>query len=159
MKTLLTIAIFSIFSNTVLAQQDPVYSLYLNNPIAINPAFAGHEDILQAQLSYRTQWVGLEGNANTTNLSCHSSIRGNKAGVGIQIIRDVIGESKNSEVQVSFSYKVQLETSVLSFGMQGGVINFATNPGDLTIRHPSDPYFAMFRDKFGIEWIVEFEAK
>lgn len=146
MKTLLTLCIFFMMCTSSYGQQDPIYSLYLNNPFVVNPAYAGHEDLLHAQLSYRTQWVGIEGNAKTANFSSHSSVRGNKAGVGIQIIQDVIGENKNSEVQASFSYKLRLSSSLLSFGLQAGVINFASNPGDLTIRHPGDPYFTRYSE-------------
>lgn len=144
MKTLITAFACSLVAICAYSQQDPVYSLYVNNPYVINPAYAGHNKFLVAQLSYRTQWMGLDGNAKTANFSTHSSILNNRAGAGIQVIQDVIGENRNTEVQASFSYKLTLSQSTLSFGMQAGLINYSTSPDELTIRHPDDPYFARY---------------
>ena len=142
MKKLL-IAFICLAHTSVYSQQDPVYSTYVVNPFAVNPAFAGYHDLLHAQLSYRTQWVGLEGSARTVSFSGHTSVS-NKTGLGVQVLQDVIGENKNSEVHAAFSYKLHFNTSILSFGMQAGVINFASNPEELTIRHPGDPYFSNY---------------
>ena len=34
----------------VTAQQDPIYAQYINNPLAINPAFAGSNNMFNAGL-------------------------------------------------------------------------------------------------------------
>lgn len=136
----LFIAFVCLVHTAAYCQQDPVYATYVVNPVVVNPAFAGNYDLLHAQLSYRTQWVGLEGSARTVNFTGHTSIS-NKTAFGIQVLQDAIGENKNSEFQAAFSYKLHFNTSVLSFGMQAGVINFASNPDELTIRHGGDPYF------------------
>jgi type IX secretion system PorP/SprF family membrane protein len=146
MKKLITVFIYSFAYCFSYGQQDPVYSLYLNNPFVINPAYAGLNNLLHTQVAFRTQWAGIDGNPKTLNLSGHTSVYNNKGGVGIQIIQDRIGENKNTEVQVAFSYKVRLPGSTLSFGMHAAMINFTGDPGALTIRHPDDPDFISYSE-------------
>jgi type IX secretion system PorP/SprF family membrane protein len=146
MKKIITICICCFLCCVAFAQQDPIQSLYLQNRFAINPAYAGLNDFLQAQVSYRTQWAGIEGNPRTLNFSGHTSIYNNKGGIGIQVTEDRIGENKNTEIQAAFSYKVQLSGSTLAFGMQAGVINFANDPSELSIQDPGDPNFASYSE-------------
>ncbi len=111
------------------------------NPLAINPAYAGSNNMLNASLQYRTQWAGLEANPTTINFSSHMSVYRNKVGVGMMVIQDKLGDTKNTEFQGTFAYKIQLKNSWLSFGMQTGFIRYETDPSSLTIKDPGDPAF------------------
>ena len=51
MKYLLLAAVLIILIPCAMAQQDPLYSQYFNNPMLINPAFAGSNDRLYAGLA------------------------------------------------------------------------------------------------------------
>src|SRR5436305_1862660 len=73
------------------AQQDPLYSQYYNNPMLINPAFAGNYERLFAGVAYRTQWAGVEGAPQTFNLNSHIALINNKVGVGVIAVQDQIG--------------------------------------------------------------------
>jgi len=126
------------FSN---AQQDPIYASYMQNPLTINPAYAGSNNMLNASVQYRTQWAGLDANPTTINFSGHMSVFHNKIGAGIMVIQDKLGDNKNTEFQAVGSYKIQLNDSWLSFGMQTGFIRYETDPSMLTIRDPGDPAF------------------
>ena len=42
------------------AQQDPMFTQYMHNPVSINPAYAGSRGTLNAVLMHRQQWVGIE---------------------------------------------------------------------------------------------------
>lgn len=128
-------------SLSCLAQQDPVYAQYLNNPYILNPAYAGSSNMLNAQLQYRLQWIGFAGNPVTANFNAHSSFFQNKMGVGLQVIRDEIGENKNTEFNLAYAYKLELSEATLSFGLQAGFINYTNNIGELNIQNPGDPAF------------------
>jgi type IX secretion system PorP/SprF family membrane protein len=132
---------FSLLVFSCLAQQDPIYASYMMNPLAINPAYAGSNNMLNASLQYRTQWAGLEANPTTINFSSHMSVYRNKVGVGMMVIQDKLGDTKNTEFQGTFAYKIQLKNSWLSFGMQTGFIRYETDPSSLTIKDPGDPAF------------------
>lgn len=131
---------FCIFHSSS-AQQDPIYASYMMNPLAINPAYAGSNNMLNASLQYRTQWAGLDANPTTINFSSHMSVYRNKLGVGMMVIQDKLGDTKNTEFQGTFAYKIQLKNSWLSFGMQTGFIRYETDPSSLTIKDPGDPAF------------------
>lgn len=123
------------------AQQDPIYAQYINNPLAINPAFAGSNNMFNAGLQYRTQWAGIEANPVTVNFNSHMAVYQNRAGVGLQVVQDKIGDTKNTEFSTSYAYKLKLNNSTLSFGMQTGFIRYTNNPSSLIIRDAGDDAF------------------
>ncbi|MBX2956961.1 MAG: type IX secretion system membrane protein PorP/SprF [Cyclobacteriaceae bacterium] len=123
------------------AQQDPLYAQYLNNPFLINPAYAGSINMLTASVQYRTQWAQFAGNPVTVAATAHMPMIEKKMGLGFQLIEDRIGESRNTEFNAAYSYKLNLKNSVLSFGLQAGLIQFSNNPDDLNIFDPDDPNF------------------
>ena len=140
MKTLFRLA-FTLLSFTTFAQQDPLYSQYLVNPLLINPAYAGINNNFNAMVGYRTQWTGFDGQPQTFNASIHTSLVNNKVGAGLLLINDKIGSVSNTEVNASFAYKLQLKDQVLSFGMQAGMQNFRTEYSKLTLVDPGDNAF------------------
>jgi type IX secretion system PorP/SprF family membrane protein len=124
-----------------MAQQDPLYSQYMLNPLLINPAYAGLNNQFNINAGFRTQWTGFEGNPKTVNASVHSSFVDNKLGAGILFSNDKVGSVTNTEVNATFSYRLNLDEKILSFGMQAGFQNFQANYASLNILHPSDPAF------------------
>ncbi|MEQ8302726.1 MAG: type IX secretion system membrane protein PorP/SprF [Cyclobacteriaceae bacterium] len=140
-KILLLGAANLIFCTLSLAQQDPLYSQYILNPMVINPAYAGLNNNLNASISYRTQWGGFDGNPTTINVNGHMSLVDNKVGAGLLIVQDKIGNVTNTEFQAAGSYKLQLEEMTFSFGMQAGVINFRSDNSKLNLRDPNDDAF------------------
>ena len=129
------------FCEKVNGQQDPIYAQYLNNPMIINPAYAGSNNMFNAGIQYRTQWAGLDGNPTTVNFNSHMSVFQNKVGLGVQVIQDKLGDTKNTEFNTLYSYKIKLSDATLSFGMQAGFIRYTNDPSGLTIRDPGDPAF------------------
>ena len=123
------------------AQQDPLYAQYLNNPMVINPAYAGLNNNFNASVSYRSQWGGFDGKPVTMNVNSHIALVDNKVGAGFLLVSDQLGSVKNTEFQAAFSYKLELNNNVLSFGMQTGFINFRNNFGELNLADPNDPAF------------------
>jgi type IX secretion system PorP/SprF family membrane protein len=130
MKKLILLA-SCVISLSVSAQQDPLYSQYMLNPLLINPAYAGLNNNFNAIAGYRTQWAGFDGQPQTINASVHTSLVNNKVGAGFLLMNDKIGNISNTEINASFAYKLQLTETVLSFGMQAGVQNFRTDYSDL----------------------------
>lgn len=133
------------------AQQDPLYSQYFNNPMLINPAFAGSMDRLYVGLAYRSQWSGIEGGPATFNFNSHIALADNKVGAGLVVVSDKIGNIKNTFYGGTGSYKLQVSNNTtLSFGMQLGMVQYTSNLDGLNIQNPDDR-FAPFTDtKFNI---------
>jgi type IX secretion system PorP/SprF family membrane protein len=56
------------------AQQQPYYTQYILNNFILNPALAGIESYWDCKVSYRNQWVGLEGAPRTLYLTVHTPL-------------------------------------------------------------------------------------
>ena len=101
-------------------QQDAQYTQYMYNPLSVNPAYAGTRDVLSIIGLYRSQWVGLDGAPTTMNFGIHSPV-GNKVGLGLNVIRDEIFISNETNIDAVFSYTLDLsESSKLALGVKGG---------------------------------------
>jgi type IX secretion system PorP/SprF family membrane protein len=103
------------------AQQDPLFSQYMFNKLAVNPAYAGSRDVLTMDALYRYQWVNIKGAPQTISASVHSPLRNEHLGLGINLYQDVIGPSINQGAMATFSYRILFPTSRLSFGLQAGI--------------------------------------
>jgi type IX secretion system PorP/SprF family membrane protein len=141
MKTICTVSLLFL-SLQMFAQQDPLYSQYINNPFTINPAYAGFPNILTASVSYRQQWNGLEGDPQTINANLHTSLLQNKMGAGLMIISDRLGGTKTTEAFSSIRYRINITNSkIFSFGMQAGFTNYQFDNTAVNIYDQGDTFF------------------
>jgi len=145
MKTYKLTLLLIVVSIEMFAQQDPIYALYINNPITINPAYAGANSMLKAGLQYRTQWAGIDSNPTTFNFSGHMSVLNDKAGFGVMVLQDRIGEAKSTGFNTMYAYKIKFKWATMSFGMQAGFTRYISDPALLTIRDNGDPSFNPIR--------------
>ena len=143
------------------AQVDPLYAQYLNNPMLINPAYAGLNNNLNAGVTYRKQWAGFEGSPTTYNINAHTSLLDNRMGVGIIVLKDNVGINSNTEAHATYAYRLDLDQKYLSFGLQAGFISFKGNNGELNPYDPNDPAFSetqnMTKPSFGAGLILNSE--
>ena len=146
MKKILTISFLLLIGKTTFAQQDPLYSLYITNPITINPAYTGINDRFTGYVNSRLQWAGFDGNPKTHAFGAHTSIRNNRMGLGVQFVQDNIGENSNTAFGLSYAYRLPLGEGSLAFGMQAGMINYKNDNSELRIRQPNDPLFNNFSE-------------
>ena len=63
------------------AQQNPEYTQYMYNTIAINPGYTGSVGTLEANLLLRKQWVGIDGAPKTNCLSLHGPVINKNIGI------------------------------------------------------------------------------
>lgn len=130
----------AITTNSI-AQQDPINSQYISNPLAINPSYAGIHNVANINLNSRFQWSELDGKPVTYTFTGNTSIVDGKVGLGLMVLHDQIGINTNTEVQVSYAYKITNQTSTFSFGLQTGFVNYAYDLDALTFRYADDPLF------------------
>jgi len=131
----------------VIAQQDPIYSQYFNNPMLLNPAFAGSNDRLYAGVAYRAQWAGITGGPVSYNFNSHIALVGNKVGLGLMAVQDQLGDIKNTTVGTTYSYRIKLRHSTsFSFGMQTGFTRYTTDPNAVKLFNNPDPAFNQFTE-------------
>lgn len=147
-KALLGLSLCLLITTKVTAQQDPLYNLYYYNQLMINPAYAGLYKDVTLNLISRKQWVGIEGSPLTNFLSFSSSV-GKRFGVGAMVIDDRLGINSSQEGQIAFSFKViSKEETVLSLGVQGGLINYRYDYSKLNLEYMDDEDLDMNRTQF-----------
>lgn len=104
LKQIVVAAVLIIVSIPALAQQDPMYSQYMFNPLSINPAYAGSRGILNGALSFRQQWVGFEGAPSTQVVAINSPTRKGKVGLGLEVVADQLGPKKSTAGYLNYAY-------------------------------------------------------
>ena len=103
------------------AQQAPQHSLYMVDPYSINPAYAGFDKSLSANLNYRGQWTGIDQNPAQIFVNTHLPIYLLDGGAGIQIRRDRTGLVSRTEINVSYNRVIPTIVGTLSAGLRIGL--------------------------------------
>jgi type IX secretion system PorP/SprF family membrane protein len=125
------------------AQQDPMYTQYMENLLTLNPAYAGSKDVFSMMVVSRNQWVSMPGAPVTRSFSMHSPVNGTKMGLGLSFLNDQVGPVKQSGIYADYSYTLSFSNwRSLSLGLKGGVNFFEAGISDLTTNDPNDPVFA-----------------
>lgn len=133
-------------STHVQAQQDKMYSQYMFNMMALNPAYAGSRDVLSATALYRSQWVGLEGAPQTATFTMDMPLNRERVGIGLQLYNDRIGLYNETGAFFSYAFRIKLgQRSTLALGLQAGVLGLKANLTDARLVPAgvsADPAFA-----------------
>ena len=125
--TLFTILLLFFFWHAS-AQQDPMFTQYMHNPVSINPAYAGSRGTLNLVAMHRQQWVGIDGAPKTLTLSVNSPFLNYNVGVGLSLIYEEIGPIKQTGIYADYAYHLKMTNTIkLSFGMKGGVNMYDIN--------------------------------
>jgi len=132
-----------------MAQQRPLQSLYMFDPLLVNPAYAGNHVQLSATSIYRNQWVNLDGAPKTFTATVHSGFWKSKMGLGLIASHDKIGIHNDTGLYGVYSYKIKLsDKAILSFGVQGGFNNLRSDFTLLNLKAASDPNLAGIQSRF-----------
>ncbi len=126
----------------VLAQQDAQYSMYMFNPLAVNPAYAGSREALSVTVLGRNQWMNIDGAPTTGTLSIHTPLKFEAVSLGLSVIQDEIGATQSTGVYADLSYRFQVsKKSKLAFGLKGGADIFSADFSKLSVKDQSDEQF------------------
>jgi type IX secretion system PorP/SprF family membrane protein len=141
-----TLFVLSIIaSQHTFAQQLPQYSQYLFNDFALNPAVAGSRPYYDARTNARNQWVGITDAPRTYILSIHGPLSIKNMGLGGRIYTDIVGPTRRIGIDLSYAYHIQVaQKTRLSFGLSGGVQQFAIDGSKITLRDQGDQYLGNF---------------
>ena len=125
------------------AQQDPMYTQYMENLQTLNPAYAGSKEMLSMMVAARNQWVSLPGAPDTRSISLHTPIKATQMGLGFSLLRDKIGPVTQTGLYVDYSYRLYFSNQqTLALGLKGGLNFFDANLANLATNDPNDPVFA-----------------
>lgn len=126
--------------SATMAQQQVMFTQYMFNQTAINPAYAGSHRTLSVTALARKQWAGLEGAPSTLTLSAHSPIKNQRIGVGLLVVNDKIGVTSQTGLYNAYSYRIPFQNGGrLAFGLQ---IGFTAYNAQFSKVSDTDPTFA-----------------
>lgn len=148
--SLILICVMSIcFINNAHAQQDPHYTQYMYNTMNVNPAYAGSRGHTVITAIGRIQWVGFEGAPNTQNLTYDTPLGYSGLGLGINLMNDELGPSKETYLDGNLSYTIQTgEDGNLAFGLRlgGRLLNIDWSKG--SAQDENDGSFEPINNRF-----------
>lgn len=124
------------------AQQDPMYTQYMENLLTLNPAYAGSKELLSMMVVSRNQWVSMPAAPDTKTFAVHSPISASNMGLGLSFLSDHIGPVKQNGVYFDYSYTLNFSNNRnLALGLKGGVNFYEAGVSDLATNDGGDPVF------------------
>lgn len=119
---LIGLLVFAAGHKNISAQQDPMYTQYMDNILVINPGFAGSQEIGNLKLVSRNQWVSFPGAPKTNSISYNTRLKQQKVGIGFSILTDKVGPQKQTGVYLDYSYLLTVsEYFKMGMGLKAGV--------------------------------------
>jgi type IX secretion system PorP/SprF family membrane protein len=160
LRYLLPVALMASTMPLLHAQQELMVSQYMFNGLFLNPAYAGSHPYAGASLLHRAQWTGMEGAPQTSLVGIDGPILGDKMGLGLTLVHDMIGVSQDMEVAANYAYRLRLgDNSHLAFGLKAGISFYSATLSDLVYWDTQD---VLYQDNisnatvgkfgFGIYW-------
>jgi type IX secretion system PorP/SprF family membrane protein len=147
MKKIL-ISLIMFVSISAYAQQDPLFSQYMFNKLAVNPAYAGSTEMLTADILSRYQWVGIKGAPRSYTVSLHSPLRNNHMGLGLYLYGDILGPTETYGLMGSYAYRIKVGNGKLCFGLQVGFKYSMFNMDKIKVQDPDFVYSGQDVKKF-----------
>ena len=143
------------------AQQVPFSSQYYTDQFVINPAFTGTNGDINAFLTHRYQWTGLQGAPQTTYLTIDGPVQTKNVGLGLKLYSDVTDMISRTGVFANYSYKLKIsDSNNLYFGLALGLVDNKIDFSKAVIRDFDDPFLfqqpqnkTVFSADFGVAYV------
>lgn len=132
---IILIAMFCITATTY-SQVTPLYSQYVMNGLAINPAYAGSRDVLSLSLMSKWQWTGFEGAPRTTTFSGNMPFKNKALAMGLMVMDQKYGIRDNVSCFGSYAYRIRTYNGFLSFGLKAGFEVLKENQSEINPQTP-----------------------
>lgn len=118
--TLLYFCLF--FVPDVFAQSDMGLNHRWFSRLDHNPSSIKQSEVLKLALLTRNQWVGFDGAPVTQVVNAAGFMERINSGVGLTILNDKIGYTRNINAKAIYAYSISLsEMGALSLGVSGGI--------------------------------------
>ena len=119
-------------------QQQVMFTQYMFNGLAINPAYAGSHETMSVTALARQQWTGLDGAPSTQTLSVHSPLKNERFSLGMLFLHDKIGVTEQNGIYGSYAYRIPInKKGKLAFGLQGGATFYNAKFSKVSLTDPT----------------------
>jgi type IX secretion system PorP/SprF family membrane protein len=129
---IIPLLLFFAVSAKLSAQQDAMYSQYMFNMLAVNPAYAGSRDVVSMTALQRWQWTKIDGAPRSTTFSADMPMAKERVGVGVQFFRDKVGVTGTTGMTGSYAFRIRFKNSgTLALGLQAGLVQYSANLAEI----------------------------
>lgn len=147
MKKIILVIIALAFIVQAKSQQFSLYSQYMHNMYALNPAVAGSYDGINVGLSHRQLWTGLNGAPSIQNVFFHMGVN-DQMGVGAQVFNLTAGPSRKTGFAGTYAYHLKIsDNTKLSFGLSAIINQYYLDKAALDMKTPDDPVLTTGSDE------------
>ncbi len=162
-RIVIIICLFSVVGDFYIsAQYFDAQTQFTRNEILLNPAYAASKEYYTFSGYVRKQWMGIEGSPTTQSVSFFGPVPHKNIGLGMCLLNDQIGVTKQQMINVSYAYKVDFRYSSLSLGLLGGLKFFSNDYSKLLLDSQSDVNFEEYEKAYKIPFFglgMYFEKK
>jgi type IX secretion system PorP/SprF family membrane protein len=136
------------------AQQFPVVSQYMQNPVYLNPGATSADGKSMVQLLHRSQWAGYDTYDDASGAApqlqllttairlknrTDSTVNLRRHGLGAVIMRDKAASLTTMEAKLSYAYHLPFsDKSTLAVGVQAGMQYKSIDYAKFRVMHPDD---------------------
>ena len=124
------------------AQNEGQYSHFMFNQLSYNPAYAGSSGAVSLSLLYNNQWMGLNLQGPTSQLSAGVTptnylasldmpVNWLHGGLGLTLNSESIGYHKNTTVNIDYAFRIFWGRGNLAAGVELNLYNFSFNTENL----------------------------
>ncbi|EMR01936.1 Bacteroidetes-specific putative membrane protein [Cesiribacter andamanensis AMV16] len=132
------------------AQVHPLYSQYMHDATAINPAYAGSADALTLSLHGRMQWISADGAPTNQILSAHTPLPGSRLVAGLRLQHESVGSGRRMQLSPALGYRLPVGKGHISSGLSANINRYTPGYRNLLIYHDDDAVFALQES----QWVV-----
>lgn len=136
------VSCLALMTSATYGQQQAMYTQYMFNGLAINPAYAGSQESLTLTALGREQWVGMDGAPSSQTFSAHSPLNDGKIALGMLLTHDEIGITNQYGAYGIYAYRIKFSKGTLSAGLQAGFNSYKANFSDVLVRQGDDGAFS-----------------
>jgi type IX secretion system PorP/SprF family membrane protein len=146
------------------AQQDPVYSQYMNNIQSINPSYMGLRGAPTLMTIYRKQWLNFEGAPTSSSFTFNMPFDSMRVSGGFDFLYDYTLPTANLGLFFNYAYQFRATGKTrISLGLKAGFNYLEGKLNQLYAYHADDSYilnfgdFQRFMPNFGVggSWVGE----
>lgn len=130
-KSIFTIsAFFALATSVVYSQQEKLLTHFIYDKMSINPGSTGLEQGISATMIYRNQWDKVNGAPNSFLFNGEANLdRFAHGGAGISFYHDAIGEMKQNNLLINYSFPIRFQhAGTLGVGLGLGLVNVGFDP-------------------------------
>ncbi len=129
-KLIPALAFLAALAGPAFAQQEAMFTQFMQQQLAFNPAYAGNSPMPEFVAVHRSQWAGLDGAPTAQALSYSTDMLNQKVGVAGQLTRFQVGITTQISGNLDYAYHIPWMQGNISFGLQASMRSFSQNWND-----------------------------